>query len=99
MEIMAFDEPISAPQAAQWGLVMKVVPDEDVLSESVAILSHLTGRSLHSFAWSKRLMTHSFEHTLETQLELERQGISACGAHPDGREGIRAFVEKRKPTF
>jgi 2-(1,2-epoxy-1,2-dihydrophenyl)acetyl-CoA isomerase len=44
-------------------------------------------------------MTDSFNNTLETQLELERQGISNCGAHPDGQEGIRAFVEKRKPKF
>ncbi len=68
-------------------------------SESVAILKRLAMTSLHSFAWSKKLMTHSFNNTLETQLELESQGISACGAHPDGQEGIKAFVEKRKPSF
>jgi 2-(1,2-epoxy-1,2-dihydrophenyl)acetyl-CoA isomerase len=44
-------------------------------------------------------MTGSFNNTLETQLELERQGISDCAAHADGQEGIRAFVEKRKPSF
>ena len=36
---------------------------------------------------------------LEAQLEWERQGISNCAAHPDGREGIRAFVEKREASF
>lgn len=99
MEIMAFDEPISSAQALEWGLVTKVVPDDDVLSESFAMLNHLSRASLHSFAWSKKLMTNSFNTTLETQLELERQGISDCGAHPDGQEGIKAFVEKRKPVF
>jgi 2-(1,2-epoxy-1,2-dihydrophenyl)acetyl-CoA isomerase len=99
MEIMAFDDPISSAQALEWGLVTKVVPDEEVLSESVAILERLAMTSLHSFAWSKKLMTDSFNNTLETQLELESQGISACGAHPDGQEGIKAFVEKRKPAF
>jgi 2-(1,2-epoxy-1,2-dihydrophenyl)acetyl-CoA isomerase len=44
-------------------------------------------------------MVDSFNHTLETQLELERQGISDCAAHPDGQEGIQAFLEKRKPSF
>src|SRR5687767_7807699 len=92
MEIMAFDDPISSAQALEWGLVTKVVPDEEVLSESVAILECLAMTSLHSFAWSKKLMTDSFNNTLETQLELESQGISACGAHPDGQEGIKAFV-------
>lgn len=99
MEIMAFDQPISATQALEWGLVTKVAPDEDVFSESAAMLNSLTKTSLHSFAWSKRLMNLSFQNTLEAQLELERQGISDCAAHPDGQEGIRAFVEKRKPTF
>jgi 2-(1,2-epoxy-1,2-dihydrophenyl)acetyl-CoA isomerase len=99
MEIMAFDEPISSAQALEWGLATKVVPDGDVISESLAMLTHLGKASLHSFAWSKKLMMNSFHATLETQLELERQGISECGAHPDGQEGIKAFVEKRKPMF
>jgi 2-(1,2-epoxy-1,2-dihydrophenyl)acetyl-CoA isomerase len=99
MEIMAFDEPISSARALEWGLVTKIVPDEEVLSESVAMLNRLAGTSLHSFAWSKKLMTDSLNTPLEAQLELERQGISDCGAHRDGQEGIKAFVEKRKPSF
>src|SRR5687768_18534787 len=96
MEIMAFDDLISSAQALEWGLVTKVVPDEEVLSESVAILERLAMTSLHSFAWSKKLMTDSFNNTLETQLELESQGISACGAHPDGQEEIgRASCRER----
>lgn len=99
LEIMAFDPLISAAQALEWGLVTKVVADQDVISESLSMLMTLTKTSLHSFAWSKKLIINSFDNTLETQLELERQGISDCAAHPDGQEGIRAFVEKRKPTF
>jgi 2-(1,2-epoxy-1,2-dihydrophenyl)acetyl-CoA isomerase len=99
MEIMAFDQPISSTQALDWGLVTKVVPDDEVLTEGLAMLASLTKTSLHSFAWSKKLITDSFNNTLETQMELERQGISDCAAHPDGQEGIRAFVEKRKPSF
>ena len=68
-------------------------------SASLALLDEVAKTSLHSFAWSKKLMTNSFHNSLETQLELERQGISDCAAHPDGQEGIRAFVEKRKPSF
>ena len=99
MEIMAFDDPISSGQALEWGLVTKVVPDSDLLPESTAMLTRLSKTSLHSFAWSKKLMTNSFNTTLETQLELERKGISDCAAHPDGQEGLKAFVEKRKPSF
>jgi 2-(1,2-epoxy-1,2-dihydrophenyl)acetyl-CoA isomerase len=99
MEIMAFDQPISPARAHEWGLVTKVVPDAQVLPEALGMLEQLSRTSMQSFAWSKRLMAESFDHALETQLELERQGISECAAHPDGQEGIRAFVEKRKPVF
>ena len=99
MEIMAFDQPIPSRQALEWGLVTRVVPDEEVDMRAREMLDDLTKTSLHSFAWSKKLMNDSFNHTLETQLELERQGISACAAHRDGQEGIRAFVEKRRASF
>ena len=99
MEIMAFDQPISSAKALEWGLVTKVVPDDQVLNEALTMLQTLTQGALLSFAWSKKLMIDSFNNTLETQLELERQGISDCAVHPNGQEGIRAFVEKRKPSF
>jgi 2-(1,2-epoxy-1,2-dihydrophenyl)acetyl-CoA isomerase len=99
MEILAFDEPISSTQALEWGLVTKVVPDGQALEEAILMLERLANRSLHSFAWSKKLVTDSWNNTLESQLELERQGISNCAAHADGQEGMRAFIEKRKPDF
>lgn len=99
MEIMAFDQPISATQALEWSLVTQVVSDGETVVAAIDMLHKLTEGSLHSFAWSKRLMVDSLEHDLETQLELERQGISECAGHPDGQEGIKAFVERRKPVF
>ncbi|NUQ83877.1 MAG: enoyl-CoA hydratase/isomerase family protein [Anaerolineales bacterium] len=99
LEIAAFDQPLSAPKAWEWGLVTKVAADADVRKEALVMLEGLAKSALHSFAWSKRLLTESFTNTLETQLELERQGISDCARHPNGKEGVRAFVEKRKPTF
>ena len=77
----------------------KVVPADKVIEEAMSMLHGLARSSLHSFAWTKRLLTDSFNNTLETQLELERQGISDCAHHPDGQEGIKAFLEKRKPVF
>lgn len=99
LEIAAFDQPISSAQALAWGLVTKVVPDSEVRKEALMMLDGLAKTALHSFAWSKRLLLESFTNTLDTQLELERQGISECANHPNGREGITAFVEKRKPVF
>ena len=99
LEVAAFDQPISSAQALAWGLVTKVVPDDRVIEEALSMLERLTKSALHSFAWSKRLLLESFNNTLETQLELERQGISDCAVHPNGQEGIKAFLEKRKPVF
>jgi len=99
LEIAAFDQPISASQALEWGLVTKVVSEDNVIEEAISMLEGLVLKSLHSFAWSKRLLLESYNNTLETQLELERQGISDCSGHPDGQKGIKAFVEKRKPVF
>ena len=99
LEIAAFDQPISSTKALEWGLITKVVPDDKVVDETMSTLQGLARSALHSFAWSKRLLTESFNNTLETQLELERQGISDCARHPNGQVGIKAFVEKRKPVF
>ena len=99
LEIAAFDKPLPSAQALAWGLVTKVVPDDKVVEESLSMLHGLARSALHSFAWSKRLLNESLNNTLETQLELERQGISDCARHPNGQEGITAFVEKRKPVF
>jgi 2-(1,2-epoxy-1,2-dihydrophenyl)acetyl-CoA isomerase len=99
LEIAAFDPPISSGKALGWSLVTKVMPDDKVIEESLSMLEGLAKSALHSFGWSKRLLTESFDHTLATQLELERQGISDCAGHPNGQEGIKAFVEKRKPVF
>jgi len=99
VEITAFDEPISSVKAFECGLVTKVVSNSEFQAEAIAMLDDLSKRSFHSFMWSMRLFQESFDKILETQLELERQPISNSASHPDGQEGRKAFVEKRKPVF
>jgi 2-(1,2-epoxy-1,2-dihydrophenyl)acetyl-CoA isomerase len=99
MEIAAFDDPISSTKALEWGLVTKVVDDETILEEAKSMLNRLLEKSLYSFGWSKKLLTDSFNHSLESHLELEREGLSDCANHSDGQEGLKAFIEKRKPMF
>jgi len=43
--------------------------------------------------------TNSFHTAFEAQMELERSALRCCADHPHGKEGLRAFVEKRKPVF
>ncbi len=99
LEIAAFDLPIFPEQALAWGLVTKVVDDGQAVEEAVNMARELAERSLSSFGWSKQLLTDSFNTSFETQIEHEREGIHSCAAARDGQEGIRAFVEKRKPIF
>lgn len=99
LEIAAFDRPISAEKALEWGLVTEVVPDGESVERAMAIMAELKARSLSSFSASKRLITDSFDTNFEAQLEKEREMLSWCGGHPNGREGIKAFNEKRKPVY
>lgn len=99
LEIAAFDPPISSEQALAWGLVSKVVEDNHALEEAVSLARELTVRSRHSFARVKQLLNESLQVPFDVQLELEQAAIASCVVHPDGREGIRAFLERRKPVF
>ena len=99
LEIAAFDRPISAGQALEWGLATKVVPDGTEVEAALELARELADKALHSLGWSKNLFNDSFDTGLETQMERERTGLGACAAHADGREGLAAFVGKRRPVF
>ena len=99
LEIAGFDNPISSEKALAWGLVTKVVDDGHALEEAVNMAHELSNGSLNSFGWSKQLLTDSFNSAFEAQIEHERLGLCSCAEHPDGKEGIKAFVNRRKPNF
>lgn len=99
MEIIAFDEALSPERALEYGLVNHVVEDKELIPESEKLITRILALSLHSFGWSKHLLNTSFTSSFESHLEEERAGLSACAGHADGIEGMRAFLEKRKPKF
>jgi len=99
MEIAAFDRPISAKQALSWGLVTEVVEDGQAVKRAIELAEDMKSGPLSSFAASKKLITDSFNTSFETQLEKEREVLSWCADHPNGREGVEAFLEKRKPVY
>ena len=99
MEIAAFDRPISAEQALSWGLVTEVVEDGQAVKRAIELVEEMKSSPLSSFAASKKLITDSFNTSLESQLEKEREALSWCADHPNGHEGIAAFLEKRKPVY
>ncbi|MDJ0815520.1 MAG: enoyl-CoA hydratase/isomerase family protein [Desulfobacterales bacterium] len=99
MEILAFDEPISSSQALEWGLVTNVTDDDQTLAAAHRMASEIAGRSIHSFALSKKLIMDAFTTSFETQIENERAALEASAGHEDGLEGLRAFAEKRQPNY
>jgi 2-(1,2-epoxy-1,2-dihydrophenyl)acetyl-CoA isomerase len=99
LEIAAFDQPIPAEQALSWGLVTRIVEDGTALEAGVKMAEELAQKSLNAFGLAKQLLTDSFDTSFETQIERERQALSACAEHPEGQEGLKAFAEKRKPRY
>jgi 2-(1,2-epoxy-1,2-dihydrophenyl)acetyl-CoA isomerase len=99
MEIAAFDRIIPAEKALSWGLVTEVVSDGKSVDRALEFLEELRKMPLTSFAASKKLMIDSFDTPFEVTLEKERDALSQCAIHPNGREGVAAFLEKRKPVY
>jgi len=98
-ELAFFGDRIDAQQALQIGLVNKVVPDAALESETETILKRLAAAPAISIANAKRLMNASLNNTLTEQLELETKAVGNCGASADIKEGVQAFIEKRRPEF
>jgi len=100
LEIVAFDRPISSEEALRLGLVNEVVEEGRSVERSVELIKQILNKvSLNSYVICKRLFYESFFNPLELQLEREREEISLASEHPDGKEGIGSFLEKREPVY
>ncbi len=98
-ELMLTNRTLSAEDALAWGLVNKVVPGKQVLKEAQALASTLAEGPTAAYGSIKRLLASSFQESLETQMEFETRAIAEAAGSNDGREGILAFSEKRRPQF
>jgi 2-(1,2-epoxy-1,2-dihydrophenyl)acetyl-CoA isomerase len=99
MEILVFDRPIAAEQALAWGLVTELVEDGQALKRAIAMIQEIAKLPLSSFLASKKLLTDSFHTPFEHQIEKEREFLAWCANHPNGQEGINAFLEQRSPVY
>ena len=99
MDLALTNRVLSADEAVEWGLASRVTPDEDLVSEAEAVARKLAGGATWALGAAKRLLHGGFNESLETQLEMETRAIADSVRTHDGREGIRAFVEKRRPAF
>jgi len=99
LELTVTNRVLSAQEALDWGLITEVVADDELAARAEAVAVHFAGGPTKAYAAAKRLLHTSFEETLETHLAAEAEAIANASATADGREGISAFIEKRKPTF
>ncbi|MHB8483875.1 MAG: enoyl-CoA hydratase/isomerase family protein [Nitrospiria bacterium] len=99
LELTLTNRIFSAKEAAEWGIVTRVVPDKELLREAMTLATRLAAGPTDAFGVSKRLLYSGWTETLETQMENESQGIAKSAGSEDAREGIRAFLEKRAPRF
>lgn len=98
-ELMLTNRTLGAQEACELGVVTRVVADDDLAAQAEQVASDLANSARLSTAYVKKLLLASPGNDLEAQMELEGQLVSRCAASPDGREGIRAFVDKRQPEF
>lgn len=98
-ELMLTNRRLTATEALQWGLITRVVADEELLTEARALAQQLANGPTRAYGVTKQLLLDSFDSGLETQLEREGNGIVQMSHSEDGREGIQAFMEKRQPSF
>lgn len=98
-ELMLTNRVLSAQEAVEWGLVSRVVPDNELMTDARALATTLSKGPTCSFGAVKQLINESFSGTLETQMEFEARTIAQVATNADAREGIAAFLERRQPKF
>jgi 2-(1,2-epoxy-1,2-dihydrophenyl)acetyl-CoA isomerase len=90
---------IDAREAYRIGIVNRVFPPDELLDESIKFAQKLAAGPPAALRQAKRLLNMSTEVSLETMLELEAYAQSLCFQTEDHKEGITAFLERRKPVF
>ncbi|MEA1013842.1 2-(1,2-epoxy-1,2-dihydrophenyl)acetyl-CoA isomerase PaaG [Sphingosinicella sp. LY1275] len=92
-------EPLPADKAAEWGLVWKAVDDDALDAEVDALATRFATAPTKGLAAIKTMIRESWSHSLDEELDLQRDAMRALGFSDDYREGVAAFMEKRTPRF
>ena len=99
MELVLTGRFLDAEEALQYKLVNKVVPVEMVLQEAVSLATEIVAMSPVATILAKEAVNRSFETHLEEGLHFERKNFYMTFASEDQKEGMTAFIEKRKPNY
>lgn len=97
--LMMTAEKVMAPEAVAMGMIFKAFAEDAFETESKKIATTLAQMPTKGIGLTKRLLNKTFEHSLEDQLLMEKSVQKEAGSTHDFKEGVQAFLEKRKPVF
>ena len=99
MEMILNNRTLTAQEAYQFGLVNRVVPVERYLDEAIKLAEEIASRAPLAIRAAKKMINQSYELTLSEGLAEEKQTFYNLFASEDQKEGMNAFIEKRKPEW
>jgi 2-(1,2-epoxy-1,2-dihydrophenyl)acetyl-CoA isomerase len=99
MEMMMLGERIPAAKAAEWGLISRVVPEEDLASEATALATRLAQGPTVAYGLLRRLAREAEQLSVADALAAERVAQREAGRTGDFKQGVVAFLQKRPPSF
>jgi enoyl-CoA hydratase len=99
MEMNLTGIPIGAAEAASYGLVSRVCPPDTLVAEAVKTADVIAGHSKIIVQICKETTNAAFELSLKEGMRFEKRMFQATFATADRKEGMTAFVEKRKPAW
>jgi len=98
-ELMITNRILDAVEARDWGIINEVVPGAELLARAEAVAEKMAQGATKAYGAGRRLLLSAFDHDLHRQLNEESKSISDMTRTKDAKEGISAFLEKRKPKF
>jgi enoyl-CoA hydratase len=99
MYMVLTGEMIDAYEALDSGLVAKVVPEKSLIEETYQIALKIADKAPVAVALAKESVNKSFEMSLKDGLDFERRNFYLTFSSKDQKEGMKAFLEKRKPNY
>jgi enoyl-CoA hydratase len=99
MDMVLTGRQVDATEAERIGLVARIVPTENYLAAAIEVAQKIATLSRPVAMMAKEAVNRAYETTLEEGLRFERRTIHAMFALEDQKEGMAAFLEKRKPVF
>jgi len=99
MEMILTGKKVKSDQALVWGLVNAIFPASELLGQAQQALSALASNGPRAVAQAKRTVLLSHRSWMESALQFERESFSDVFQHDESREGMRSFMEKRKPQY